>query len=84
MMRARFDHRNHCTRPGWATWGLRCNILQRLCPHWVTAPTPKNDYCPQAYARCKLCRVRVKWFNDGTHRFGSVNRYFANLHRGDQ
>lgn len=81
MRKARFDERDHCTEPGWATWGLRQNFIQRICPHWITASIPQNDYCPQAYTRCRICRTAVHWFNDGTHHFGSINRYFADLDR---
>lgn len=76
-MSAAFNAKDHCTVAGWATYGHPQSLRQRLCEllggHRTDRPTPNNDYCPQAYTRCKRCDAWLRWFNPGTHRFGSIS-----------
>ena len=78
-MDAKFNRNDHATRPGWATYHKRRNqsLRQRvhgLLGHRLPAspPSPANGYSPSNYARCGRCRVWLKWFVVGQHRFGSI------------
>jgi hypothetical protein len=82
---ATFDERNHCDREGWATWQkdpmfrfrLRCAFGRHAWP--LRTPIPANGHSPSNYDRCTRCHAFVLWFVDGQHRYGSLNRYFADL-----
>lgn len=78
-----FDSNDHCVNPGWATymqrpmprWRLRCAFGNHALP----AHKPQNDFSPQAYGRCCRCQSALRYYNEGTHRYGGLSRYFAAL-----
>lgn len=80
-----FDEHNHCDIAGWATWQkqpmfrfrLRCWMGRHAWP--LYKPHPANGYSPSNSDRCTRCHAFVHWFVEGQHRYGSLNRYFANL-----
>jgi hypothetical protein len=87
---AKFDEYDHCSRPGWATYqgsrtrrppmwrpSLRCWLGRHVWPSY--RPEPLNGHSPANYDRCSRCCAFVKWYVDGQHRWGGIDRYFANL-----
>lgn len=86
-MRATFDDRNHCNDPGYATcwqhrrgldrFRLRCWLGRHLIP--IGAPHPPNGHAPSNYWTCPRCRGLMHFYVEGQHRYGSIDRYFANL-----
>ena len=78
VMKATFDHNDHCNIEGWATyhgdqsmfrWRLRCALGHHSLPD---PPTVRDGIRPDNYDRCPRCRAWVKWFVVGQHRFGSI------------
>jgi len=82
---ATFDEHNWCDTPGWATYQdrpmrrfrLRCWLGRHAVP--ADTPAKPNGYSPCCYSRCSRCRAHLKWYVEGQHRYGGVDRYFANL-----
>jgi hypothetical protein len=80
---ASFDERNHCVDEGWATWQPRpmfrfrfqCWLGRHAWPLW----TPHDGLSSNNTHRCTRCHAFLGWFIDGQHRYGSLNRYFADL-----
>lgn len=81
-MKARFDHNDHATVAGWATYHRRRNFKRswRLLICLVKGhstpsvpPTP-NGYSPNCFGRCERCQNFLQWFVVGQHRYGGYNR----------
>lgn len=74
---ARFNRKDHATRPGWATYHSPANQRRawacRIMGHQVPPkPTNADGYSPSNYANCQRCQNVIHWYVKGQHRWGGM------------